>query len=295
MMPFVFAVKRDARLKAICVGYITKEKNPIVQFFTRRAIILGGPCLADDCTSEELSLLLSALRSQLSTQAIYIETRNYHDYSHWKETFIEAGLDYKPHLNFHFDCTDKDTLWQKLSDTRKRQIKKANKSGAEILTSQDVITEQDIREWYAILAQVYKKKVKTPLFPVEFFLDFYRRQVGRYILVRYSNRIIGGIMAPILKDKCIYEWYVCGLDADYKDQYPSVMATWAVMEYANEHAIPMFDIMGAGKPDIPYGVRDFKAEFGGRLVEYGRFLHICKPLLYRIGSFGVRLLKSSNR
>jgi lipid II:glycine glycyltransferase (peptidoglycan interpeptide bridge formation enzyme) len=49
--------------------------------------------------------------------------------------------------------------------------------------------------------------------------------------------------------------------------------------------------MGAGKPDEPYGVRDFKAEFGGELVERGRFLCIRKPLLYKIGTLGVKWLK----
>ena len=50
--------------------------------------------------------------------------------------------------------------------------------------------------------------------------------------------------------------------------------------------------MGAGVPDKPYGVRDFKMEFGGEVVEYGRYLHIRKPLLYKIGKWGVRILKT---
>ena len=49
--------------------------------------------------------------------------------------------------------------------------------------------------------------------------------------------------------------------------------------------------MGAGEPGVPYGVRDFKSEFGGKLVEHGRFLCVKKPLLYKIGVLGVKLLK----
>lgn len=98
-------------------------------------------------------------------------------------------------------------------------------------------------------------------------------------------------MCPIKEQQCIYEWFVCGMDNQYKPLSPSVMATWAAMEYANTHHLARFDIMGAGEPGIPYGVRDFKAEFGGKLVEYGRFLFICKPMLYRLGSWGVKLLK----
>jgi lipid II:glycine glycyltransferase (peptidoglycan interpeptide bridge formation enzyme) len=50
-------------------------------------------------------------------------------------------------------------------------------------------------------------------------------------------------------------------------------------------------MMGAGKPDEAYGVRDFKAKFGGKEVEHGRFLCVTKTLLYRIGKLGVAILK----
>lgn len=89
----------------------------------------------------------------------------------------------------------------------------------------------------------------------------------------------------------VYEWFECGLNADYKEQYPSVMATWAGMQYANEHGCARYDMMGAGVPGVPYGVRDFKSEFGGELVEHGRFLCVNNPVLYKMGVLAVKLLK----
>jgi lipid II:glycine glycyltransferase (peptidoglycan interpeptide bridge formation enzyme) len=50
-------------------------------------------------------------------------------------------------------------------------------------------------------------------------------------------------------------------------------------------------MMGAGKPDESYGVRDFKAKFGGQLVEHGRFQIVLSPLLYEIGKMGVKMMK----
>ncbi len=295
-------------LRGVCCGYVTKEKNPLKQYFTRRAIIIGGPALADDCTDEEVEALMKAVREQLINfkfsylqivpsgkeisnfkyTPIYIETRNFNDYSRWKEAFEQAEFRYQPHLNFHFDCTDKDAIWTRLSETRRRQINKSVKSGT---TIEEARTEEEITEWYAILSDLYRRRVKTPLFPLSFFLEFFRQKRGVYLLVKHEGRVIGGMMCPIHAGKCLYEWFVCGLDTAYKDQYPSVMATWAAMVYAHEHGIPKFDIMGAGVPGVPYGVRDFKAEFGGTMVEYGRFLHVAKPLLYRIGEAGVAFLK----
>ena len=89
----------------------------------------------------------------------------------------------------------------------------------------------------------------------------------------------------------VYEWFECGLNAQYKEQYPSVMATYMGMCYAAEQGIGRYDMMGAGVPDVPYGVRDFKAEFGGQLVEHGRFVCVREPLLYKIGTMAVKMMR----
>lgn len=51
-------------------------------------------------------------------------------------------------------------------------------------------------------------------------------------------------------------------------------------------------MMGAGKPDEGYGVRDFKKKFGGMLVEDGRYLAVLNPVLYNVGKIGIKILKS---
>ena len=296
MTPFAVAIQRTNKLVAVCVGYITQAKNKLVQCLTCRAIIIGGPVIDEDATAEEITALLNAVkklqRSDLQPAGrstglspIYIETRNFHDYSRWKEVFQYSGFAYQPHYDIHVHCNAQ----HQMSERRQRELKRAVKSGAEICEAQ---SEQEIRDWYQILSQLYREKVRTPLFSEEFFLEFYRKGVGKYLLVKYDGKVIGGMMCPILKGKAIYEWYVCGLDEEYREHYPSVVATYAAIEYAKQNDIPLFDFMGAGKPDAPYGVRDFKMEFGGELVEHGRYLHICKPLLYKIGKWGVKILKS---
>ena len=53
--------------------------------------------------------------------------------------------------------------------------------------------------------------------------------------------------------------------------------------------------MGAGSPDENYGVRDFKARFGGELVEYGRFKKILNPILYEAGKIGLKFISKVSR
>ena len=286
MKSFAVGIKEDNNLKGLVVGYITNEKNSIKQFLTRRAIIIGGPLLDKNISDEVLKILLLALK-RLLMDVIYIETRNFNDYTQWKSIFEHCGFAYQPHLNFHQDCT-KENILSSMSESRRRQIKKAIKNGVEIVEASSI---KEVKAFYDILFDLYRNKVKTPLFAWTFFKDFYIQSYGKYFLVKYQDTIIGGIMCPILQDKAIYEWFVCGLDDVYKNQYPSVMATYAAIEYANKHNIPLFDFMGAGKPSEAYGVREFKARFGGELVEYGRFLCVRQPLLYYIGKLGVKLLK----
>ena len=231
---------------------------------------------------------MNAVRNKIENKAIYIETRNFNDYGRWKEAFEKAGFVYQPHLDFHIDCTDEEAMWARLSDNRKRQIKRAMQHGVHIEEAQN---EQEIEAWYMILETLYRTKVKTPLFPLSFFLTFYRQRLGKYLLVKHEGQIIGGIMCPVWNGKCIYEWFVCGDDKMYKEQYPSVMSTYAAMEYAQKNGLPRFDLMGAGKPDKAYSVRDFKARFGGQEVEYGRWLYVNKPALYKIGELGVKVLR----
>ena len=299
--PFAIAVERvneltnERKLRGVCVGYVTRESNKLKQFFTRRAIIQGGPVLANDASSEEVELLMNAVRKQLVigdwllvNGPIYIETRNFEDYSKWREAFEDAGFRYERHLNFHVDCTDEEAMWERMSEVRRRQVRKAVNNGARIKS--EGISELEISAFYQILSRLYRTKVKRPVFEEAFFQEAYRQGVAKYLLVKYIGKVIGGMMI-VTSSRCVYEWYICGLDAEYKEQYPSVMATWAAMEYANEHGLARFDVMGAGEPGVPYGVRDFKAEFGGTLVEHGRWQYIGNTLLYCLGLIGVKLLK----
>ena len=282
MEPFVYAAEKDGKLCAVCVGYVTKERSAIRQFFTRRAIIIGGVAVGNDCLNEEVKLLLSTLNYKLSTGSnapIYIETRNFNDFSPWKEAFEAAGFAYKPHLNFHVDPSTYN-----LSDNRKRQLKKSD------AITELAVSELEIREWYKVLAELYRTKVKTPLWPIEFFLKAYRQGIAKFLLVKHEGRIIGGSMV-VADERTVYEWFECRRNSEYKDQYPSVMATYAGIQLAKQSGCKRYDMMGAGEPGVPYGVRDFKAEFGGKLVEQGRFIYVTKPLLYKIGTIVVKILK----
>ena len=315
--PFVVGVERirglEVRgLKGVCVGYVTKEKSRLKQFFTRRAIIIGGPVIADDASSEEAEALMRAVVESVGCKVynthytfnitqnlsspIYIETRNFNDYSQWRGAFEKVGFEYKKHLNFHVDTSSAEVVEANLGKSRKRDIRTTIREGVSVVTIRGLEVkgledERRIREYYTILERLYKTRVKTPLFPVEFFLELSKQKDARFLLTEYQGHIIGGTVCVMQEGRCLYEWFACGEDGGYPHVFPSCDATYAGIKYAAEHGCARFDMMGAGTPDAAYGVREFKAKFGGKEVEHGRFICVTKPILYQMGKFGVMLLK----
>ncbi len=301
--PFVVTGQREGgSLVGIAIGYITKERNAMRQFFTRRAIIVGGPLLAEDITNAELEALLHAVRQikdkgektatlkdRFWHEPIYIEMRNFNNYSRWKEVFEKCGFAYQPHLNFHVDTSSLEVVKKNLGRGRRREVKIAQQNNVQIIEHPTI---EQVHAYYIILQKLYRTKIHLPLFPWEFFEKLWELENAKYLLISSpESQIIGGTVCVALAGKCLYEWFACGEDEAFRTCYPSTMGTYAGIVYAAEYDLPRFDMMGAGKPEEDYGVRNFKAQFGGAMVEYGRFLHVNNRLLYRIGCWGVKLLK----
>ena len=288
MEAFCFAVENNGLLKGVIVGFIQRDGGRLKRFFSRRAIINGGPLLADDITEEELSALIFAVKRELRDNAIYIEIRNFFDYSNWVSTFTKNGFRFKPHYDFIVNTETIDIVHSNMGKSRKRDVNVSLKNGLSIIDSP---TEQDIIDYYAILENLYRTKIKTPLYPLPFFMQLWQSSFSKFILLKYNNEVVGGTIL-VFDDRTVYEWYVCGKDGVYKNVFPSTVATYYSILYAAENNHERFDMMGAGTPDDGgYGVREFKSKFGGKLVEPGRFLALTKPFLYQIGRIGVKILK----
>lgn len=290
MMPFGSAVTADGKLKGLVVGCIQRDGRGIKRFLSRRAIVLGGLLLSDEITMEELRQWLAQIIKDMGKQAIYLEIRNFNDYSRWRSSFEESGFCYESHYNVQVDTSSLALVDGNLDRNRRRNIKKAMDHG--IVVDADP-SREDLKRFYEMLETLYRSKVKTPLYPYEFFEKLNEIPDARFFMSKDSGgELVGGLACVCLEDRAVYAWMACGDDRQYRELSPSVMANYAGIRYASENGFPRFDFMGAGKPDDGgYGVRDFKLKFGGELVEQGRYVYVCKPLLFRIGKLGVKLMK----
>ncbi len=277
-----FCIASHSQSHKILGGFlfvIQKKRTLLLSHLFSRALIVGGPLIPAH-GRPILQALLSTYSKFIKSKVIYSEIRNLHQWQHFYDTFLKAGFSYEAHLNYQVDL-QADDITANFSASKRRQIKKGLKNGAYIIENPNI---EQVKDFYHILNHLYKSRINKPLPDWTFFKSFYNnivgKQLGKYILVAHNNNIIGGIMMPLCMGKMAYEWYVAGEDRKHKYLYPSVLATWAGIKFAQEHAYIGFDFMGAGKPNVPYGVREFKSRFGGKLLDYGRFYKKHKRFIY---------------
>lgn len=276
----------DNGLKGLALCVTQSNGKGIKRNLTSRAIINGGPLLSDDISEEALAALLNTTINILKQRSIYIETRNLNDYSQWRNTFEKCGFDYVPHYNFHIDTTDPNLVDKHMDKSRRRRIRRATENG--VVISNDI---SQLPDFYNILSNLYRTKIHKPLPPYSMFEQLTKEPFARYFFVQSPDgKTIGGQVILMLEHRVAYAWYCCGMDREYHDLYPSIMANYAAIRYAADNDYERYDMMGGGTPGEDYGVRDFKAQFGGNMVEQGRYLYTCRPLIYWMGKTAMTII-----
>jgi len=245
---------------------------------SKRWIVQGGLSVEND------GLMIDGLISQAQEKrCVYIEIRCYDDYSAYRQQLEEAGFTYEPHYDVTIDPQ------KEVPDAKMRQIRRAQEEG---YSWRETRNEKEVEQWYRQLRRLYWYKIHRPLPRLKWFKEMIykkgcklliversisRRRSIRALPVQLAQRsIVGGVLLAVEEDKTkAYEWYICG----------QVMSTWAAIEYCRQQGIQCFDTMGAGVPDVPYGVREFKLQMGGELHEWGRYICVLRPTWYKFGKW----------
>ena len=288
--PFLFYAEEDNNIIGVLCGVFSSNTTWFKKEFSKRILFIGGPLVAK--SSDQLTIaksLLNTFYKKFPLIPIFSEFRM----AELEEIFNKKMFEVEPRCNILIETQkDNNAIFNKLSESKKRQINNSLKKGAKI---EKASSEKDVKEFYEILSSFYKQKVKKPLLSVNLFLKFLNatkeNNIGEILLIKYEEKIVAGIVCPAIGKGYVHEWYICGLDKEYKSKgiYPSVMATWAGINYAKESEAKYFDFMGAGKMDESYGVRNFKEKFGGETIITSRYIYIHKPILYKIGKMAIKL------
>ncbi len=273
----------------ICTTLMILEINHGPTWFSylnKRILVTGHPVISPETDSSSVrSFLIGELIDFAKKNSVFIEFRPHVQDNILSESLMNKKFVKSDHLNLRIELSNFQELWKSLHESKKRQIKRSRKNG---LIVEACSGENELKAFHTIVSNLYTKRIKKPYPDYAFFQRFYNelqlKGRGVVLISKVKNEVLGGMLCPFNQQHTIYEWYIAGLDRENVKNgvHPSVMLTWSAIKYGFENGFKVFDFMGAGKPTIPYGVRDFKKRFGGDLVNAGRYIHVNKPVLYRL-------------
>ena len=288
---FLAAVNNENEILGTLLAVIQKEYSGVVGKFTARSIIHGGPLIKND-DPDVLDFILKEYDKIIKKKAIYSQFRNFWDWGDSKEIFIKNGFEYEEHLDILFDLKkSEDDLWKEMKGARRKGIKRSYKKGIEI-RSIDLTNNKIINEAYNIIHNVYSK-IKLPLPGEDFFkgaVEILDRNKYLYTIGAFLNAELIGVRFVLCYKNLIYDWYAASKDECLSSR-PNDVLPWEIIKWGVNNGFDVFDFGGAGKPGIPYGVRDYKLKFGGQLVNFGRFIKVHNPLLMELGKAGLNLYR----
>ena len=304
--PYFFRVAQSSKQLTPCyiiakqneeiVGLILLVKQiqwriPFLSFLTSRLLIWGGPVVRHN--SPEIMEGLLQFYQKHHPGTVYTQIRNVATTANYKAQFKNHGFAYEEHLTIQIDLTQsEEELWKEVATKRRNQIRRAEKEGC--LVEQQASLEA-LRSCYTILQQVYQR-TKLPLPDFSHFAALLvhsdSRAGLRLFTVVWEGHIIG-CMFCLAYGEWLFDYYAGSL-SDYYKKYPNDLLPWAVLKWARKNGFTHFDFGGAGKPGIPYGVRDYKKQFGGQLINHGRYEISHFPLLYKAATLAIKLRRTVN-
>jgi lipid II:glycine glycyltransferase (peptidoglycan interpeptide bridge formation enzyme) len=258
----------------------------VLYYFTTRAVAYGSVlCSWNEEGKDALEKLLRWYTMEVKRKEIFTEFRNISDLSELQPAFKKCDVKFEEYLNYLIDLNQPETeMWLKLQKRIRQQIRKARDSGVII---EEVTESQKLAIVYQLLDQVFTR-ARVPLVSISLFEAAFDilapRDMLKIIMARVGEHYIGAHIILTYKER-IFDWYVAS-DRAFSSYHAEPLMLWWFLQWGKEHKLRLFDFGGAGKPGEKYGVREFKAKFGGELVSFGRNIFVHSPFLLDLCKVG---------
>jgi serine/alanine adding enzyme len=272
----------------------------VARALTARAVVYGGVAGPVGERGEDgrraLGALLTAYRRRAG-HVLFTEVRHACDEPATRAALREAGFAHEPHLNYliRLDRSEAD-IWGSLSRSARQRVRSGERKGVEVEAipgpggAPGTDGVHGVAEAYRLLETVYSR-ARVPLADRSLF-DAAMSVLGprgmcRLVVARMGSKVIGARFVLVHGGRMI-DWYA-GSDRSFASLSPNEVLVWHVLRWGREQGLDLFDFGGAGRPDEPYGPREFKSKFGGELVDLGRDILVHTPLRLRLSRAGYGL------
>lgn len=136
---------------------------------------------------------------------------------------------------------DPDQIWQDLSSSARRAIRKAGSSNLNVRPAED---ESDLRAFYELHLRVRKYRYRLLAQPYTFFTNishrFLQDEDGVLLLAEVGGQIIGGVLFLTWKDKLYYKFNAW--DPDYSALRPNDAVMWMGIGHGTKNDLSLLDL-----------------------------------------------------
>ena len=242
-----------------------------------------------------LSLLLQTYVQRVNGTPLFTELRNLSDLQAAQPTLCARDFVYEDHLNYLIDLRPgPEAVLQNIGRHTRKHIRRGLRRGE--VEVQEVQEREQVSVFYKILYRTYQA-ARVPLGDLSLFQAafdlLYPKNMVRFTLAYVDQTPVAASVELLYKD-IMYGWYG-GVDRAYGSYRPNELLTWPILRWGAENGYNVYDFGGAGKPDEEYGVRDFKAKFGGSLVNYGRNTYTHSQTRLELSKLGYAIYRALSR
>ncbi|MDY6867154.1 MAG: GNAT family N-acetyltransferase [Chloroflexota bacterium] len=286
------ALNNDGAVKALLPTVEVTLIDGLLSRLTTRLIAYGG-VLYDSSPDghEALSQLLEIYTQRVGRAALFTEFRNLFDVTDVQPILKNHDFKFEGHLNYLIDLDrPAEEILQSMGRRTRKQIRRGLRQGD--VTISEVSHREQLDDWYKLLQRTYSV-AQVPLSDISLFeaaFDvLHPKGMIKFLIANVDDTMVSCSAELLFKD-IIYGWYG-GTDREYSSYIPNELLIWHLLEWGAENGYRVYDFGGAGKPDEEYGVRDFKAKFGGELVNFGRNTHVHSPSRLKLSKFSYGLYR----
>jgi serine/alanine adding enzyme len=286
------ATDGNGQLLALLPTAQITQMGGLLRRLTTRAVAYGSVLYDHSPVGQEaLATLLRDYAHTAKPQALFTELRNLSDMSAAQPVLNQCGFVYEDHLNYLIDLNRPlDQVMSGIGTRTRKHIRQGLRKGEVIVQQATDLSQAQL--CYDLILKSYTAAhmplADRSLFEAAFEV-LYPRGMAQFWLARVGTAYAAASVELPYK-KVIYGWY-SGIDRQYADLSPGELLMWHVLEWGVENGYKVYDFGGAGKPGEEYGVRDFKAKFGGTLVCFGRNTCVHAPRLLRLSELGYRIYR----
>jgi serine/alanine adding enzyme len=286
----LFAIEQETgRLCGVLSAVLVKEMGGPIGFLSAHSIIQGGPLESEEVDGVVSSMLIAEHDRLTTHKALYSEIRNLNDRTGLLRN--ASSYHYEDHLNFLI-CLDnsKENIWHSLNPRRRNNINRATKNN---IVCRELKDQDELDQFYETLKRTYAR-ARIPLADATLFMAAFHELMPlnrlRIFLAIHGDTVVAG-RAILLYKQTMYDWYAGSLPEGLS-LYANDCLVWHALRWGVDNGYRVLDFGGAGNPSVPYGPREFKRQFGGQQVNYGRYVHICSPAKTAIANLGLKIFQN---